>query len=190
MAPKKGFIPWNKGIPCSIETRIKISATLIGKIPWNKGKRGLQFHTEEWKSKMGEFMKGNTYAVGHKWSDETRKKRMGQIKRGRDNVGWKGGRLKIAGYIFIYKPDHPHISYGRYVREHRLVMEEFLGRYLEPWEIVHHINGIKDDNRIENLELLPNGGHNTQVQKVYQENIMLKEENKRLKILLEDRRQQ
>lgn len=58
-----------------------------------------------------------------------------------------------SGYIMIYKPDHPYCDGKGYVREHRLVMEEHIGRHLEPCEIVHHINHIKDDNRIENLVL-------------------------------------
>jgi hypothetical protein len=57
------------------------------------------------------------------------------------------------GYILIRKPDHPYAMASGYVREHRLVMEDEIGRYLRPGEVVHHINGIRDDNRIENLVL-------------------------------------
>lgn len=56
------------------------------------------------------------------------------------------------GYIRVYMPDHKHASKG-YVLEHRLIVEEHIGRELEPHETVHHINEIKTDNRIGNLYL-------------------------------------
>jgi hypothetical protein len=66
------------------------------------------------------------------------------------NGNWKGGRAKHSkGYIYILVSSDP----TKYKFEHILVMEKILGRELHPDENVHHINGIKDDNRPENLEL-------------------------------------
>lgn len=57
------------------------------------------------------------------------------------------------GYVVAYAPDHPFARGAGYVLQHRLVMESMLGRHLLPSETVHHKNGIRHDNRPENLEL-------------------------------------
>jgi hypothetical protein len=77
-------------------------------------------------------------------------------KRGENNPAWKGGRIKDGnGYIKVKSYDHPFASkHHKHVAEHRLVMEKHLGRYLTKNETVHHKNGIRDDNRIENLQLM------------------------------------
>ena len=64
--------------------------------------------------------------------------------------------LDEKGYVLVLCPDHPHKKHRNYVYEHRLVMEKHLGRFLQTDEVVHHINGNKQDNRIENLQLFAN----------------------------------
>jgi hypothetical protein len=63
------------------------------------------------------------------------------------------------GYIFVYYPTHPDSDSDGRIMEHRLVMEQKLGRRLVPTEHVNHINHIRDDNRPENLELMTPGDH-------------------------------
>jgi hypothetical protein len=75
-------------------------------------------------------------------------------RKGEESHFWKGGKIKTKfGYILKWDPNHPNCNPNGYVKEHRLVMEKMIGRYLERNEEVHHKNGIRDDNSIENLEL-------------------------------------
>jgi len=91
-------------------------------------------------------------------------------KTGKDSIRWKGGKHKDGkGYVLIYKPKHPYATKKHYIMEHRLVMEKKLGRYLTKDEIVHHKNGIKDDNHIENLRLKNIKTHKTDYASAYQD---------------------
>lgn len=61
---------------------------------------------------------------------------------------------KILGYVRVYVPMHPEANTWGYVYEHRVIAEQMIGRRLEPDEIVHHKNGKRWDNRVENLEVM------------------------------------
>jgi len=63
------------------------------------------------------------------------------------------------GYIRVLKKDHPKADKDGYVKEHRLIMEKHLGRYLRTEEFIHHINGDRSDNRLENLQIVTNSEH-------------------------------
>jgi len=84
----------------------------------------------------------------------------GSFKSRGKHPNWNGGVSKTTkGYIIIKKSDHPFANKKGYVYQHRLIMEKRIGRYLHTFEVVHHINHIKTDNRIKNLELMEKKRH-------------------------------
>ena len=118
---------------------------------------------------------------------------LGKVREFSSN--WKGGRTTdTEGYIHIRlsKSDFyfPMAVKQGYVKEHRLVMAKSLGRCLQPWEIVHHKNHIRDDNRIENLQIELVNGHNqlsileNEIKKLEERVILLEAENTLLKAVM------
>ena len=127
--------------------------------------------SEETKAKISKANKGRKMTPEQRQRQSESRKRgfaEGRIKIGRRNIeslvkwnkehsgprslSWKGGRsFDQNGYVILRNSKHPNSDSNGQIPEHRLVMSEHLGRPLQPWEHVHHINAVKDDNRIENL---------------------------------------
>lgn len=130
---QKGYTPWAKGRKFTKDHREKLGKAHLGIV-----------HTEEVLERIRQKLKGRTA-----WNKGKR-----CSWRGNKHWNWKGGKhLNRQGYIIISKREHPFCDSHGYIREHRYIIEQKLGRYLNPKERVHHINKIKTDNRVENLRL-------------------------------------
>jgi hypothetical protein len=70
---------------------------------------------------------------------------------GHNNPGYKGGEFKSRGYKFKFVPEYHLPRKKKYVRVHRLVYEAAYNCCLLPWADLHHVNEVRDDNRINNL---------------------------------------
>lgn len=99
---------------------------------------------------------GVTRRIVEKSLKRTKTPQRPKVNYGVKNGAWKGGRkIDPDGYVLVRATWHPSAVNG-YVREHRLVMEKILGRFLDSKEVVHHRNGKRGDNRPENLLLFEN----------------------------------
>ena len=110
-------------------------------------------------------------------------------RRGEEAINWRGGRnITKEGYVLLtlkpeddfFKPMCQKVTKGSFaILEHRLVMAKHLGRCLSPLEKVHHLNSDKQDNRIDNLELISPTNHSLRT--FFCHNCPLKQQNRILK---------
>ena len=93
------------------------------------------------------------------WNKGKKAPQISNAKLGNKNPMWTGGKIIKGGYVLIKNLSHPCKDGKGYIKEHRLVMEKYLKRFLRKDELVHHLNGVKNDNRLENLQLISSTEH-------------------------------
>ena len=99
---------------------------------------------------------------GKKMSDEA-KRRLSEAKRCNFNGlnGYGHTKSHPGGYVLAYAPRHPRAHKDGYVMLHTITVERAIGRYLSENEVVHHKNHMRNDNRIENLQLMTKHEHSS-----------------------------
>ena len=100
------------------------------------------------------------YAMGLRKSAEIEFLNRSEARKGEKAANWKGGvRITKAGYRQLYRPDHHRADTRGYVMEHIVVFEEETGVPVPKNCCVHHLNGNKSDNRIQNLCMMQHTAH-------------------------------
>ena len=156
---KNGHETWNKGM-------IQPYQEKLAKINKMKEARDEIVRLYLEKEQSGEIIAkgyGVTNATILRWLGKwgVKKRVGGEGMSGKRNPSWRGGQFISQGYVYIYAPNHHRATSGNgtYVRKHILIWEETNKRRLPKGHIIHHLNGIKTDNRPENLIAMKRGKH-------------------------------
>ena len=133
---------------CSPECRHRYQSIIM---------RGRKMKPEA-KRKLIKALTGRVRTKEH--SQNISKALMGKFA-GEKNFNWKGGMYKGQGRNYIRVYNHPNSHKSGYILNSRYVVEQSIGRYLKPEEHIHHINFVKDDDRLENLFIFPTESEHT-----------------------------
>ena len=110
-----------------------------GHTPWNKNTKGIQKFFDATRNKM---------RISHL-----------DLLKEEKHHNWRGGKVQDSrGYVLIKKYNHPRGNRRNYVFEHILILEKSLNRSILKYEKIHHINRVKNDNRLQNLILFSSSG--------------------------------
>lgn len=132
--------------------------------------RGKEYNNKlDVKQQKSKSMEGNAFSLGKKHKKERSleyRKMVSKRFSGANHRNWRGGKyIDGKGYIRILAKQHPHCDRDGYVMEHRLVMENYLGRYLKLNEVIHHIDENKQNNNINNLMIFSDTAEHTKYHK-------------------------
>ena len=117
------------------------------------------------KSFLGIYKKA--WKMGYRKSPENERLNRSLARKGEKGANWKGGKKKNRqGYILVLHPEHERADKNGYVMEHIYVFEKETGIKVPNNCCIHHLNEIKDDNRIENLCLMLKSAHSTYLSSV------------------------
>lgn len=122
---------------------------------WNKGKKMPQISGENHYCWKGGKISKMCFGCGVRFLSFPSQKGKFCSRKCVYKAKFKGGYTTPSGYLFVPDPQRK----GKYIFQHRLVMEQHLGRKLKTSEQVHHKNGVKGDNRLENLQLIAEQPH-------------------------------
>lgn len=146
----------------TIKELAKIHGMSTGKMYYLLRDNGCVF-SKKWRNPMSqrEREKRSRIRKGIKFPPEFGQKVSEAKKSKFDGMNGYGKPKKRStdGYVVVHVPKHPHATKEGYVMFHTVIMERAIGRYLNENEVVHHINHIRDDNRLENLQLMDKHEH-------------------------------